>query len=144
MMAAIARDIINGVGSGVLELWRRKVLSCTATFQVHATELERYRVAVQLREHDHPALSRANLQLVYEIQREFAAELEIAAARSAKACELLHFVAIHGRLLEIRDAERLLVEMDSTLAMEENSFLRLRAALVSKCGNSMELSLIHI
>ena len=32
MMAAIARDIINGVGSGVLELWRRKVLSCTATF----------------------------------------------------------------------------------------------------------------
>ena len=53
-------------------------------------------------------------------------------------------MAIHGRLLEIRDAERLLVEMDSTLAMEENSFLRLRAALVSKCGNSMEIVVRHM
>ena len=70
MMAAIARDISDGVVSGVLEEWRRKVLSCTATFQVHATEAERLQVAMQLREsmaNDHEAMRRAQLQRVYEI-----------------------------------------------------------------------------
>ena len=70
MMAAIARDIMNGVGSGVLEEWCRKVLSCTATLQVHATEAERCRVAIQLRENlasDHEAMSRTRLQRVHEL-----------------------------------------------------------------------------
>ena len=70
MMAAIARDISNGAESGVLEEWHRKALSCTATFQVHATEAERLQVAMQLRENmatDHEAMSRTQLQRVYEI-----------------------------------------------------------------------------
>ena len=70
MMAAIARDISSGVGSGALEEWRRKALSCTATFQAHATEAERCRVVMQLRENlanDHEAMRRAQLQRVYEI-----------------------------------------------------------------------------
>ena len=69
-MAAIAQDIMNGVGSGVLEEWCRKVLSCTATFQVHATEAERLQAAMQRRENmanDHEAMSRTQLQRVYEI-----------------------------------------------------------------------------
>ena len=70
MMAAIARDISNGVESEVLEEWRHKALSCTATFQVHASEAERCRVAMQLRENlanDHETMSRTQLQRVYEI-----------------------------------------------------------------------------
>ena len=70
MMAAIARDIMNGVGSGVLEEWCHKALSCTATFQAHATEAERCRVATQLRENmanNHETMSRTQLQRVYEI-----------------------------------------------------------------------------
>ena len=70
MITAIARDISNGVGSGVLEEWRRKALSCTATFQVHASAAERCRVAMQLRENlanDHETMSRTQLQRVYEI-----------------------------------------------------------------------------
>jgi len=70
MMAAIARDISNGVESEVLEEWRRKALSCTATFQAHASEAERCRVAMQLRENlanDHETMSRTQLQRVYEI-----------------------------------------------------------------------------
>ena len=70
MMAAIARDISNGVGSGVLEEWRHKALSCTATFQAHATEAERCRVAMQLRENlasDHEAMSKTQWQRVYEV-----------------------------------------------------------------------------
>ena len=70
MMAACARDIDGGLGSGVLEDWCRRVLSCTATFQVHATEAERLQVAMQLRENmanDHEAMRRTHLQRVYEI-----------------------------------------------------------------------------
>ena len=70
MMAAIARDISGGLGSGVLEEWHRRVLSCTATFQVHATEAERLQVAMQLRENmanDHEAMSRTQLQRVHEL-----------------------------------------------------------------------------
>ena len=69
MMAAIARDIRGGLGLGVLEERRRRVLSCTATFQVHATEAERLQVVMQLRENmanDHEAMSRAQLHRVYE------------------------------------------------------------------------------
>ena len=70
MMAAIARDISNGAESGVLEEWHRKALSCTATFQVHATEAERCRVAMRLRENmanGHETMSRTQLQRVYEL-----------------------------------------------------------------------------
>ena len=70
MMAAIARDISNGAESGVLEEGCRKALSCTATFQVHATAAERLQVVMQLRENmasDHEAMSRTQLQRVYEI-----------------------------------------------------------------------------
>ena len=107
MMAAIARDISNGAESGVLEEWRRKVLSCTATFQVHATEAERCRVAMQLRENmanDHGAMSRTQLQRVYEIvflrdqlakshERDIATEY--ATVRMATARELLQLSLIH-------------------------------------------------
>ena len=70
MMAALARDISGGLGSGVLGEWRRRVLSCTATFQAHATAAERLLVATQLRENmanDHEAMSRTQLQRVYNI-----------------------------------------------------------------------------
>ena len=49
-------------------------------------------------------------------------------------------LTIHGSLLQIPDAERLLLEMDSTFAKDENPFNsahRLQA-IVSKCGNSKE------
>ena len=70
MMAAIARDIGGGIETEVLEEWRRKVLSCTAIFQVHASEAGRLQVAMQLRENmanDHEAMSRTQLQRIYEI-----------------------------------------------------------------------------
>ena len=71
MMAAIARDIEGGIETEVLEEWRRKVLNCTAIFQVHASEAGRLQVAMQLREsmaNDHEAMSRTQLQRIYEIQ----------------------------------------------------------------------------
>ena len=61
---------IRDRGSGVLEEWRRRVLSCTAIFQVHVTEAERLQVAMQLRENvanDHETMSRTQLQRAYEI-----------------------------------------------------------------------------
>ena len=70
MMAAIARDIERGIETEVLEEWRRRVLSCTAIFQVHASEAGRLQVAMQLRENmanDHEAMSRTQLQRIYEI-----------------------------------------------------------------------------
>jgi len=70
MMAAIARDIEGGIETEVLEEWRRKVLNCTAIFQVHASEAGRLQVAMQLRENmanDHEAMSRTQLQRIYEI-----------------------------------------------------------------------------
>ena len=164
MMAAIARDISNGVESEVLEEWRRKALSCTATFQAHATEAERCRVAMQLRENmanDHETMSRTQLQRVYDIAffrdqyakthgRDQATATNIAAeygqVRMAKGRERLSksFVdtalTIHARLLQIPEAERLLLDMDSTRSKDEhpfNSVHRLQA-IASK------LSLIHI
>ena len=68
LMAAIARDIDGGLGSGVLEEWRRRLISCTATFQGHATEAERLQAAMQLREsmaNDHEAMRRTQLPRVY-------------------------------------------------------------------------------
>ncbi len=70
MMAAIARDIERGIETEFLEEWRRRVLSCTAIFQVHASEAGRLQVAMQLRENmanDHEAMSRTQLQRIYEI-----------------------------------------------------------------------------
>ena len=49
-------------------------------------------------------------------------------------------LTIHGRLLQISDAERMLLEMDSTLAKDDNPFSsanRLQA-IASKCGSSQE------
>ena len=164
MMAAIARDIECGVGSEVLEEWRRRVLSCTATFQLHATEAGRLQVAMQLRENmanDHEAMSRSQLQRVYEIiffrdtfarthGRDQATAANIAAeyakVRMAKGREKISksFVdtalTIHGRLLQIPDAERMLLEMDSNLAKDDNPFNSVHRlqAIVSKCGNSKE------
>ena len=137
MMAALARDISNGVESEVWEEWRRKALSCTATFQVHASEAERCRVAMQLREklaNDHETMSRTQLQRVYEVVffrdqyakthgRDQATAANIAAeygkVRMAKGREKISksFVdtalTIHARLLSIPEAERLLFEMDT-------------------------------
>ena len=70
MMAALARDIGGGLGSGVLEEWCRRVRRCATTFQVHATEAERLQVVMQLRENmanDHEAMSRTQLQRAYDI-----------------------------------------------------------------------------
>ena len=164
MMAAIARDISNGVESEVLEEWRRKVLSRTATFQVHATEAERSRVAMQLRENmanDHETMRRTQLQRIYEIiffrdqyakthGRDQATAANIAAEygnmRMAKGRERISksFVdtalTIHARLLPIPEAERLLLEMDSNVVKGENPFNSVHRlqAIVSKCGNSKE------
>ena len=52
-------------------------------------------------------------------------------------------LTIHGRLLQIPDAERMLLEMDSTLAKDDNPFNsahRLQAT-VTKCGSSKERSM---
>jgi len=165
MMAAIARDIERGVESEVLEEWRRRVLSCTATFQFHATEAGRLQVAMQLRENlanDHEAMSRTQLQRIYEIiffrdtfarthGRDQATAANIAAeyakVRMAKGRETISksFVdtalTIHGRLLQIPAAEAMLLEMDSSLAKDEhpfNSVHRLQA-IVSRCGNSRKM-----
>ena len=69
---------------------------------------------------------------------------EYAKVRMAKGREQISksFVdtalTIHGRLLQIPDAERMLLEMDSTLAKDDNPFNsapRLQA-IASKCGSS--------
>ena len=70
MMATLARDIKRGIKTEVLEEWRRRVLNCTATFQVHASEAGRLQVAMQLRENMancHEAMSKTQLQRIYEI-----------------------------------------------------------------------------
>lgn len=136
MMAAIARDIANCVEPDVLEEWRRLALSCTATFQLHNTEAERLQVTMQLRENianDHEAMSRTQLQRIYEIiffrdtfartrGRDHATAANIAAeyakVRMAKGREPISksFVdtalTIHARLLSIPAAEQMLLDMD--------------------------------
>ena len=49
-------------------------------------------------------------------------------------------LTIHARLLQIPEAERLLLELDSTLSKDENPFNSVHRlqAIVSKCGNSKE------
>ena len=121
-------------------------------------------MAMQLRENlanDHETMSRTQLQRVYEIVffrdqyakthgRDQATAANIAAdygkARMAKGRERISksFVdtslTIHARLLSIPEAERLLLEMDSSVVKDENPFNSVHRlqAIVSKCGNSKE------
>jgi hypothetical protein len=166
MMAAIARDIEAGVAFEVLEQWRLKVLSCTGTFLIHATEATRLHAAMQLRENmanDHETMSRTQLQRIYEIiyfrdvyarthGRDQASAANIAAeyakVRMAKGREKISksFVdtalTIHARLLALPSAEKLLLDMDS-LPKDQNPFNSVHRlqAIVSKCGNSKENTL---
>ena len=167
MMGAIARDIETNVATEVLEQWRVRVLSCTGSFSVHTTEAGRLQASMQLRENfanDHEAMSRTQLQRIYEIiyfrdvhartnGRDQATAANIAAeyakVRMAKGREKISksFVdtalTIHARLLAIPAAECLLLEMDSSLPRDANPFNSVHRlqAIVSKCGNSRENTL---
>ena len=52
-------------------------------------------------------------------------------------------LTIHARLLQIPEAERLLLDMDSSRSKDENPFNSVHRlpAIVSKCGNSKENAL---
>ena len=167
MLGAIARDIDANVATEVLEQWRIRVLSCTGSFGVHTNEAERLQAAMQIRENfanDHEAMSRTQLQRVYEILyfrdvyarangRDQATAANIAAeyakVRMARGRERISksFVdtalTIHARLLAIPAAEHLLLEMDSSFSRDANPFNSVHRlqAIVSKCGNSRENTL---
>jgi hypothetical protein len=162
MMSAIARDIEAGVDTAVLEQWRARVLSCTGTFVVHASDASRLHMAMQLRENlanDHETMSRTQLQRVYEViyfrdvwawthGRDQASAVNIAGeyakVKMAKGRETVSksFVdtalTIHSRLLSIPAAETLLLDMDSALPRDCNPFNSVHRlqAIISKCGNS--------
>jgi hypothetical protein len=162
MMSAIARDIEAGVDTAVLEQWRARVLSCTGTFVVHASDASRLHMAMQLRENlanDHETMSRTPLQRVYEViyfrdvwarthgrDQASAANIagEYAKVKMANGREKVSksFVdtalTIHNRLLSIPAAEALLLDMDSALPRDSNPFNSVHRlqAIISKCGNS--------
>ena len=142
VMAAIARDIDAGVDEEVLKQWRKMVLSCTATFVIHNTELASMQASIQLREKDN-RVSRTSLQRIYEVAsfreayargygRQTATSRNVAAAypqmqmSTSKGRERISssFVDIaltiyHRVLKSIPAAEKLLLEMASALSRED-------------------------